>query len=793
MSANTPRVPHVSRTAAPLMVQGELQALLGPVAYGWAYLPQRPDDRVIVEILADGCPIGSAVADLFDPQIVRDENSDGCHAFAFPLPGYLFEHGCRLGARIANLGIALPGRLLANKAREKALPRRLLWQVSNHGDFRIVGWVWDPENAQVAQTVSFYEGSQRLGACIADQPSAELIEKGFGDGRYAFSYTLPASLQDGKIHRIRVLVADKELAQRSVSGAQASAAQVFDRLLQLPGVMGDASLAADVRALQAEHETRQNYRPSSFDFSSYEQWYAAYGAEYRPAPQLAVAPKFLIIIDGEEGLERTLDSLDQQPPAIWRALYQKGNAASRRGKNSRSVVPRKWVETLQTELTTHTGLVTWINAGDTLPPGALLHMAAAFARHPEIRCAYSDSDGPFSADGQRHPWCKPAWDPQLQFATGYVNHLFVCRAEPLAQQIPEIRQGQDIVWCALAMLTEPPQIHHLPEILYHHAQRPPPPDREAHAVLHALSKQLPGARLAARVGYNALLPAEPRHWPKVSLVIPTRDRVDLLKPCIESLLKTDYPDLEIIVADNDSSDPATLRYLQRLKGRCRVVRTPGSFNFPRINNLAVAEAQGDLIALVNNDIEAVDPAWLKRMVAHLDAPSIGAVGAKLLWPNGMVQHAGVVTGLNGLAGHIGNNWFKDDAGYFGLNQITHRVAAATAACLLLRKSDYGSVGGLDAIQFHVNFNDVDLCLKLRERGLEILWTPDAQLLHHESASRGMDSQSPQKMARTKRESQALLEKWGETLRHDPYYNPNLNLDRYSHTGLSVPPRKKESS
>ena len=272
------------------------------------------------------------------------------------------------------------------------------------------------------------------------------------------------------------------------------------------------------------------------------------------------------------------------------------------------------------------------------------------------------------------------------------------------------------------------------------------------------------------------------------MIIPTRDHLELLKCCVESLLNTDYPDLEVIVIDNDSAEPDALAYLGQLKNmNVKVIQHPGAFNFSAINNHAVQYAKGSLIGLINNDIEAIDPGWLKAMVRHLLRPNVGVVGAKLLWSNGMVQHAGVVLGLHGLVGHTGNDWYKDDFGYFGYNQTTHSTSAVTAACLLCKREDYLAVGGLDEKDFPVNFNDVDFCLKLRSLGKRIIWTPEAQLLHAESASRGGDI-TPDRCGRLAREKNRLMQKWHQWITDDPYYNPNLNLDAYSYAGLAIPPR-----
>ncbi len=251
---------------------------------------------------------------------------------------------------------------------------------------------------------------------------------------------------------------------------------------------------------------------------------------------------------------------------------------------------------------------------------------------------------------------------------------------------------------------------------------------------------------------------------------------------------TDYPDLEIIVVDNQSTDPQTLAYLAELIQRgVKILAHPHPFNYSTINNRAASVATGELIGLVNNDIEIIESGWLKEMVSQALRPGIGAVGAKLLWPNRMVQHGGVVVGVNGLAAHAGNTLEQRDAGYLGMNQVTRRQSAVTAACLLLRKSLFDSIQGLDERAFPVAFNDVDLCLRIHELGLRNLWTAFAQLIHAESASRGKDI-SPEKMARAQREQQLFTERWSVSYR-DPYYHPALSLDYLTgpYGGLSLPP------
>jgi O-antigen biosynthesis protein len=264
--------------------------------------------------------------------------------------------------------------------------------------------------------------------------------------------------------------------------------------------------------------------------------------------------------------------------------------------------------------------------------------------------------------------------------------------------------------------------------------------------------------------------------PKVSLVIPTRDRLPLLERCVESIRAlTTYPDYEIIVVDNQSVEPETLAYLATLAGspRIRVIPHDKPFNYSAICNSAVADVDGAIVGLVNNDVEVISPDWLERMVQHAARPGVGAVGAMLYYPDDTIQHAGVVVGLGGVAGHAFAHAPRGAPGDHGRASLTHAVSAVTAACLLVRRDVYLEAGGLDE-SLQVAFNDIDFCLKLLDLGYRNVWTPFAELYHHESASRGAED-TPEKQRRFQREVEAMQARWHRRLHADPSYNPNLSL------------------
>jgi GT2 family glycosyltransferase len=290
-------------------------------------------------------------------------------------------------------------------------------------------------------------------------------------------------------------------------------------------------------------------------------------------------------------------------------------------------------------------------------------------------------------------------------------------------------------------------------------------------VVAEVSASLPGCR--------AVRYALPEYLPLVSIIVPTRDAFALLRQCVESVLeKTAYPRYEILVMDNQSVDPEALAYLRGIvqDERVRVLRYDKPFNYSAINNCAVSEAKGDLLCLLNNDTEVISPDWLGEMVSQLAQPRVAAVGAKLYFPDGRIQHAGVVVGPGGCANHLHAFIAGDDPGYCNRASVAQDLQAVTAACLLTRRDLYLEVGGLDEKYLKVAFNDVDYCLRLRAAGYRVVWTPHAELYHHESVSRGKDT-SWRKYLRAEREVAVMRRRWKHLMLNDPFYNPNLNYMR----------------
>ena len=451
--------------------------------------------------------------------------------------------------------------------------------------------------------------------------------------------------------------------------------------------------------------------------------------------------------------------------------------------------------------------VALLDHDDLLSEHALYLVAVAITDHPDADVFYSDEDK-IDEDGVRSaPYFKPDWGHELLLGQNYVSHLGVYRREAI-QAVGGFRLGfegsqdYDLLLRVVAVTKGP--IVHLPWILYHWRLFPGAGtfsstqlDTASAAARRAIGEHLAGRGVEAKVettptSYHRAVRSDLAAWPKVSAIVPTRDHVAMLRTCVEGLLqRTDYPDIELIIANNSSRKPETLAYFEEISAdpRVRVLDCLGPFNYSAINNAAIRASTGEIVLLLNNDIEIIGAGWLKEMVKHAVRPEVGAVGAKLLYPDNTLQHGGVVLGLHGVAGHLHIGLPHDSPGYFGWLSLARNVSAVTAACLVLRRSVFEETGGLDEINLKVAFNDVDLCLKITELGYQILWTPEATLFHLESKSRGSDM-SAEHFARFQREVAYMRARWGPRLDRDPFFNPNLSLTATTPI-VGFPPRREK--
>lgn len=436
-----------------------------------------------------------------------------------------------------------------------------------------------------------------------------------------------------------------------------------------------------------------------------------------------------------------------------------------------------------TALAAATGeFVVLLDHDDLLDPEALAEIAAVVMAEAEVDVIYTDEDKLDELDRPCQPHFKPDWDPDMLLSFPYLGHVSAFRHE-LIKRIggfrPEFDGSQDFD-LMLRATEQARRVVHIPRVLYHW--------RVVAGSAAGDSAAKPWAHLASRravedavvrQGINGSVDGSPYQGayhvrrridgsPTVSIIMPFRDQAALTVACLASLDRAPgYPITEVVLIDNGSTEPETQALRQQLESRpaTRVLEYPGPFNWSAINNLAANTCDTDMLLFLNNDIEASSPGWLHAMVELGQRPDVGAVGARLLYPDGSVQHAGVVLGLGGVAGHLFAGMPEGEMGYFGWDLIVKEYSAVTAACMLVRRKVFEGLHGFDE-SYAVGFNDVDFCIRMRQAGYRILYTPHAKLIHYESVSRGLSGYQ--------HDYQEFLRRWLQVLRtDDPFYNRNL--------------------
>lgn len=473
----------------------------------------------------------------------------------------------------------------------------------------------------------------------------------------------------------------------------------------------------------------------------YGEWLAAQEAAERaevpdPPEEWPVKPVVFISIEGgsEQAVNETRASLVDQTWGGYVELPAGDVAALKDGDPAR---PHLWMR---------------LAAGMRLAPHALERLIRPFSFSPAVVAVYCDEDRIDGRGRRCAPFFKPAWNPPLA-QSGWLP------LDGALVRLANLPEGLDLEnmpfseLIAKAAKGRPDAVLHVPRVLLH--------------------RNAPYQRMTKAVAPRP----RPAEIPKVSVVIPTRDRPDLLGACLKGLFEsTAGVELDVIVIDNDSSDPAALALMSRYDaaGHIRRLALPGAFNFSTACNLGVDASRHELILLLNNDVEPLQPGWLANLAAELDDADVGAAGCLLSFPDGYVQHGGVTLGAGTVARHSFHFLHPQSGEDQGLLHERREISAVTAACLLTRKTLWARLGGMDEHNLTVAFNDVDYCVKVRQAGRKIIWTPDSAMLHRESVSRGADN-TPEKLRRFAREEQTVYERWGNILQNDPYHNPNLSL------------------
>ncbi|WP_024516215.1 glycosyltransferase [Bradyrhizobium sp. Tv2a-2] len=740
---------------------------------GFVCDPRDSQRKFVVELWLDGLPVRLARADSYVPALAAEPFGDGCYGFSFSLALPILGDSMIAEARVANTDEPVGQPVRLDEAIEGSGDSRGRGGVEWIGGLRFQGWVQcAPTESPLVRAVIDGEAISEARASgfshIGGVENSKLVK--------AFDLHLPRDYADGRVRRAHFVTEDEiqlTVTPLAFVAFPDGAEQFF-------------SSFAEITSERLRGRMLDRLLPASMPFTSYEDWRTRWDA---PPPTDTSTTMAVLLVSGSED-EAALRSLDAQQHKNWVAavLPPLDEPASFDWRELRDFLANDASEA---------EIVVFANAGVELVEHALTYIEDAFKTAPQARAVYGDVELR-SNDGRYYPLALPAFDYERMLEQGYCTHVFAMTRtaieETLATQPNNLYRLFNSQFDGRRPATAA-KIAHIPFPL----GRIRSIDRADHGRLlgQATQDHLASRGVAAdtTIQRGALMPVAHvvrRPSPDtLTVIIPVRNRKTLLQTCLSSIAPAvTAAHARILVVDNDSSDADMIAYLEALKrDGVEVLSVPGPFNFARLNNLAVRACTSDQLLLLNNDIKALDAGWLDEMRSRLSEPDVGAVGALLLWPSGMIQHAGVALGPSFAAAHIGNDRLANDFGYGDMLRVARECSAVTAACLLTRRSDYLAVDGLDEIAFPVNFNDVDYCLKLRSLGKRIVWTPRARLYHHESASRGFDCFGP-KAKRFERELRNLRDKWNENLIEDPYYHPALSLDPIPFSALAWPPRRR---
>lgn len=773
-------------------IHGEFTEISGTLVSGWAHDFNTPAMKLTVEIYVDGACVGVTRAD----KVRQDKDAKRAifSGFDFDIPQPLLKGARIISGRIANSGPWFANNIeygqLTGKTRDNSPSRAKIGSYHVDG-FQVKGWI--KSSSKIQTDVFAFEGQYCIAKTIANiEPSGretenELIKR--------FIIDLPPSIADGKLHKIFIRSNDGLLSDTPIKFYQLPC-KLSEMYCTVKNSRSKEKIIREQlfkKALEI-HDIKNYY---CLGFHHYHSWYETH--EVHSSIMLKSANiRFLVL--AIKTADKNKNQVVKQKTPIF--SYPKT-------KYHLTRIDETDLSQIITQESKNFDYIIPVFDRDRLSDNSLSILNDAIA-NSNFEIIYGDCDQ-ISLDGKHtNPWLKPSWDEFLFYGFDYISTGVAIKSSLLMKAVKSVPNGKNhrcMSWDSLlarAISLSKTEIKHIPRIIYHrcaNAFQNPAQISVSRSRIDAISNLINQRAAGAKIdGYSrncGLLKVSwplPKRLPKVSLIIPTRDRPDLLGQCLDGLLhNTDYTDVEIIIIDNGSVQEETQNlFKQAQNSGVSIVKYDLDFNYSDMHNYAIKKARGNIIGLINNDVSIIDSQWLKEMVSILLLNDVGCVGAKLLWPNNLVQHGGVVVGVEGLAAHAGNSLNDSEPGYLGLNLLTKQQSAVTAACMLFYKSDYMLIGGFDADHLPVAFNDVDFCLELRKLRKKIIWTPFSKLYHHESASRGEDL-SPDKFARAKREREYFISKWTENGFCDPFYHPALNLNSLSgpYGGLEFFPRERK--
>lgn len=704
----------------------------------------------------------------------------------------------------------------------------------------IEGWAANMRDPDERLDLEFYMDDRiPIGRVSADRPRSDLLSL-LPNAHHGFVFQVPLIYADGIPRQIAI----RDSRNRDISLREGRAGRPLARItyayrhdqgLSTALVAMDRldEMSAKLDELRGELEFVK--RLASFPLADYDYYFRHFYALgptelatlREAASTLATKPRFSIVLPTFESnatyLHAAIQSVRDQTYPFWE-LCIADDASTDDGvrevirTHAQSDSRIKFVASSE-----HGGLakntnraiglssgeyVAFLDHDDLLTPDALHVMALALQRR-SYDVVYSDEDLIDTTGRFLRAHLKPDFNYDYFLSVNYLCHFLVIE-KALLVRLGGIEEGFDACQDRALLLraleaSDRRRIKHVPRVLYHWRVNPSSVSqtsenrdsiltRTVACVQRHLDRQ--GTSGVAVAGDPQLFSCRvrwplPEKRPLVSIIIPSKDRLDLLEPCVTSILdRTDYEPVELVIVDHASQESQTLAYFDAIGRdvRVRVTRYEGPFNWSALNNYGATKARGDVLCFLNNDVLVFDPTWLEELVSQAVRPKVGAVGAKLLYENGTVQHAGIVLGIGGYAGHAFQGLLPTDAGYLGRAGCAQEVSAVTGACLVSRKTAFNEVGGFDAAAFPIALNDVDFCLRLREHGYYVVWTPHSVLYHYESRSRGYDDVNPERKRRLANEAAALRRRWGRKLEYDPHYNPHFDLAGPSYERLVIPKR-----
>jgi O-antigen biosynthesis protein len=742
--------------------------------------------------------------------------------------------------------------IMADRVKDEPtlqVTRSLVGAVDSATAWQVRGWAVDLCDKPTRLRLDIMADNVFLGTALCNEPRADVSDHVGGDGNYGFTFIIPSA------HRLvftngRTVRAIDRTSGQQIGGSvlvNADSAQDWDTL---------EATRREIVALRKSLERIERSLPdlsrmASVPLEAYDAYWERFyrlspdeaEAQRRASAQFDYRPLVSVVLPTWNSdtrlLEAAIDSVLAQTYDRWELIIADdgssvGDELTRlRRRHAEADSRIRLVEATEQEgiaVNTNRAIVAcrgdyvaFLDHDDELAPDALFHVVSAL-QHRRYGLVYSDEDrielGEYGRNVHLTPFFKPAFDPDLLTSINYICHLTVIRHDALVEAGP-LRPGfegaQDHEF--LLRVTErlsAADIRHIPRILYHWrivsssvSQTASRTDAINAAIVRAVSEHFDrlGADVevsvhADAIGSNRGFAARAR-WrlptpaPSVSIIIPTRDRLDLLRPCIDSLRASEaaYPGtIELLIVDNDSQETGTLDYLAKVGAEAgiRVLSFSGKFNWSAINNFAASEASGDVLVFLNNDTVVLSQDWCAELVAHAARPEVGAVGPRLLYEDGTIQHGGVVLGVMGVAGHDAVGDTPADGGYFGRTHLLRGASAVTGACLATRRSLFLELGGFDELALKIAFNDTDYCLKLAREGYRIIYNPFAVLFHYESKSRGRDVTDAQ-MARHQAEVTIMRDRWGDAIDHDPLYNAHFERYARPFTRLRPPPKSNGPS